>query len=69
MVLAVSSYELLLRTKYAAEMQDNGDTPVQVVKSMRDIADDLGIDSLSEDEKICSSDTLLLARGSARCKW
>ena len=51
MVLAVSSYELLLRTKYAGEMQDNGDTPVQVVKSMREITDDLGIDSLSEAEK------------------
>ena len=51
MVLAVNSYELLLRTKYAGEMQNNGDTPVQVVKSMRDIADDLGDDSLSEEEK------------------
>ena len=51
MVLAVKSYELLLRTKYAAEMQDSGETPVQIAKSMSDIANNLGIDSLSDAEK------------------
>ena len=72
MVLVVTSYELLLRTKDAAQMQDNGDTPIQVVKSMREIGDDLGITSLSEDEKpvpvtlFYSPDDLQAANGGQR---
>jgi len=72
MVLAVTSYELLLRTKDAAQMQDNGDTPVQAVKSMREIGNDLGITSLSEGEKAVpvtlfySPDDLQAANGAQR---
>ena len=51
MVLAVSSYELLLRTKEAQLLQDNGDTPTTVNTTMGEIADHLGIKSLTEDQK------------------
>ena len=50
-VLAVTSYELQLQTKDAAAMRENGDTPIQVTKSMQQIADALGINSLSPEEK------------------
>jgi hypothetical protein len=72
MVLAVTSYELLLQTKGAEQMRENGDTPVQVVKSLREIGDDLGITSLSEDEKAVpitlfySPDDLQAANGAQR---
>ncbi len=51
MVLAVSSYEILLRTKEAQLLQDNGDTPTTVNRTMREIADSLGIKSLTEEQK------------------
>jgi len=72
MVLAVTGYELFLRTKDAAQMQQNGDTPVQVAKSMREIGDDIGVNSLSEDEKaipvtlLYSPDDLQAANGAQR---
>jgi hypothetical protein len=51
MGFAMVGYQLWLQTKKAADNGDNGGTTVPVSKTMGDVADDLGITSLSAAER------------------